>query len=81
MYNWIEPENLLEELPTNLRTQLTLFAFSKMIKDIKLLKIDANFTASIVTKCKLIKLRPKEILYREEDPSVEGKYNNNDQVR
>lgn len=70
--NWIEPSNLLEELPFNFRTQVVIFAFSRMIKDIKLLKIDANFTATIVTKFKILKLRPKEILYRQEDPASEG---------
>ena len=44
-----------------------------MIKNIGLLQIDANFTAKILTHLKLLKLKQREILYRQDDPAMESK--------
>ncbi len=62
---------MLTELPSNLRTGLLLYSYYNMIKNISLLQIDANFTAKILTHLKLLKLKQREILYREDDPSME----------
>lgn len=63
---------MLKELPANLRTSLLLYSYYAMIKNIRLLQIDANFTAALVTHIKVLKLKEKEILYREDDPAEES---------
>ncbi len=75
VYYWMDPTEMLKELPANLRTSLLLYSYYAMIKNIRLLQIDANFTAALVTQLKVLKLKEKEILYREEDPSEESRIN------
>ena len=62
---------MLKQLPANIRTSLLLFSYYPMIKNIKILQLDANFTAALLFHLKLVKLKNKEILYREEDPAEE----------
>lgn len=68
----MDPQDLIEDLPQNLRQSLLLYTYYPMIQSLKLLQLDANFTAAIVTELKLLKLIKNEILYREEDPAQEG---------
>jgi CRP-like cAMP-binding protein len=62
---------MLKQLPANIRTSLLLFSYYPMIKNIKILQLDANFTAALLSHLKLVRLKNKEILYRQEDPSEE----------
>ncbi len=62
---------MLKQLPANIRTSLLLFSYYPMIRNIKRLQLDANFTAALLFHLKLVKLKNKEILYREDDPSEE----------
>jgi len=74
IFYWIDPSDLLQDLPHNLRQSFLLYTYYPMVNTIKLFKMDANFTVSIVTHLKLLKLKKFEILYREDDPSQESKY-------
>jgi len=69
----MDPHENLNELPSNLKTSLLLYSYYGMIKNIKLLQMDANFTASLLTRLKLMKIKKGETLYREGDPAEEGK--------
>jgi len=71
VYYWMDPQESLKELPANLKTSLLLYSYYGMIKNIRLLQLDANFTASILTHLKLLKLKKGETLYRQDDPSEE----------
>ena len=73
MYHWMDPQETLNELPANLKTSLLLYSYYGMIKNIKLLQTDANFTASLIPHLKLLKIKKGETLYRKEDPAEEGK--------
>lgn len=72
IYYWIDSNHLLDQLPANLRTSLLLFSYYAMIKNISILQYDANFTAAIIVHFKLIKLKKKELVYREDDPPEES---------
>ena len=74
VYYWMDPQESLKELPANLKTSLLLYSYYGMIKNIRLLQLDANFTASILTHLKLLKLKKGETLYRQDDPSEEGNW-------
>ncbi len=67
----MDPQESLKELPANLKTSLLLYSYYGMIKNIRLLQLDANFTASILTHLKLLKLKKGETLYRQDDPAEE----------
>lgn len=72
VYTWLDPQELLKELPTNLRSHLILFSYAKLIRNIRLLKIDPNFTATICPYLKILTLRTDEMIYRQDDPSMES---------
>eukprot|EP01017_Pseudomicrothorax_dubius_P021634 TRINITY_DN2328_c0_g2_i4.p1 TRINITY_DN2328_c0_g2~~TRINITY_DN2328_c0_g2_i4.p1 ORF type:complete len:833 (+),score=237.86 TRINITY_DN2328_c0_g2_i4:185-2683(+) len=71
IYSWIDPNNIIGELPSNLRRELLYSAFYRFIENIPLFQRDANFTALIIPHMKVLKLNTREILYREEDPAEE----------
>ena len=43
-----------------------------MIKNILILQIDATFTASLLLHGRLLKLKPNEVLYRQDDVANES---------
>ncbi len=45
-----------------------------MIRNIKLLQEDGNFTSKIISDLKMLKLAKNEILYREEESSEESNF-------
>jgi len=74
IFYWIDPHDLLQDLPQNLRQSFLLYTYYPMINTIKLFKLDANFTVEIAPHLKLLKLKIFEILYREDDPSEESQF-------
>jgi len=70
--HWADPNDMLSDLPANLKTSILLYSFYGLINNIKLLQVDPNFTAALLVHLKLIKLKDEELLYREEDPPHEG---------
>jgi len=64
---------MLKGLPMSIRTKLLLFSYYSIIKNIKILQIDATFTASLLTHIKLLRLKKDEILYRQDDLANESK--------
>ena len=71
VYYWIDPSDLLTCLPTPLKKHLLFHSYYPMIQDVHLLKMDLNFTISILLHLKVLKLAKLEILYREDDPAAE----------
>ena len=56
----------------NLRTKVLLFSYYEVIKNILILQIDATFTASLLLHGRLLKLKPNEVLYRQDDVANES---------
>lgn len=74
MLHWIDPNSVVKGLPMNLRTKVLLFSYYELIKNILILQIDATFTASLLLHAKLLKLKPNEILYRQDDVANESNH-------
>lgn len=72
VYYWIDPNDTWCSLPSFLKNNVLLIAYHPMIQHIKLLNIDVNFAVAIVLHLKVLKLKKREILYREDDPSEES---------
>lgn len=49
-----------------------IFSYYSLINNIRLLQVDANFTAALVANFKLLRLVEGETLYREDDLSTES---------
>ena len=72
IYHGVDPKGILSHLPINLKTSLLLFSYYGLIKNVRLLQINPNFTASLIVDFKLLRLKKGEVLYRMDDPSEEG---------
>lgn len=70
--HWADPNDTMKDLPANLKTSVLLYSYYGLITNIKLLQVDANFTAALLVHLKLMKLKDEELLYREDDPPHEG---------
>ena len=70
--NWGDPHGHLRDLPANLKTSLLLYSYYGLIKNIKLLQVDPNFTASLLLNFKLCQFQEGDMIYREDDPAYEG---------
>lgn len=71
--HWVDPKDMLKGLPMSIRTKILLFSYYSIIKNIKILQIDATFTASLLTHIKLLRLKKDEVLYRQDDLANESK--------
>jgi len=69
---WSDPHENLKGLPVSLKTTLLLYSYYDLIKNIRILQVDPNFTASLLPYFKLQKLHKEEIVYREDDLSHES---------
>ena len=49
-----------------------LISYYPMIHNIQLLNLDVNFAVALALHLKVLKLKKREILYREDDPSEES---------
>lgn len=72
IYHWADPDDQLKNLPITLKNSLLLYSYYDLIKDIRVLQIDKDFTASLLLHFKLLRLNKGEILYREDDPAHES---------
>ena len=72
MVHYVDPNDTLKNLPASLRKSLLLYSYYSLIKNISILHIDTNFTASLIPHFKLQRLNEGEILYREDDNASEG---------
>jgi len=69
--NWGDPNGHLRGLPASLKTSLLLYSYYGLIKNIKLLQVDPNFTASLLLHFKLCQFQEGDMIYREDDPAYE----------
>lgn len=71
-YYSMDPKCFMNNLPATLRTSVLLFSYYALIKNIRFLQTNPNLTASLIVHFKLLHLKEGEILYRENDPALEG---------
>ena len=72
MYHWVDSKQFLKGLPIGLKTNLLLFSYYSLIKDTKILQVNANFTAALLVHLKIFQMNAHETLYREDDPANES---------
>ncbi|CAK89996.1 unnamed protein product (macronuclear) [Paramecium tetraurelia] len=71
VYTSLDPKKLIQELPSQLRNELLMICYKYLIESVTLLKIDNNFTATILLHLNFLEVHPGEIIYREDDPPTD----------
>ncbi|CAD8184026.1 unnamed protein product [Paramecium pentaurelia] len=71
VYTSLDPKKLIQELPSQLRNELLMICYKYLIDSVSLLKIDNNFTATILPHLNFLEVHPGEIIYREDDPPTD----------
>ncbi|CAD8104476.1 unnamed protein product [Paramecium sonneborni] len=71
VYTSLDPKKFIQELPSQLRNELLMICYKYLIDSVCLLKIDNNFTATILPHLNFLEAHPEEIIYRQDDPPTD----------
>lgn len=74
VFTWFDPEVFIKELPSTLRTEVSIHMHKEVVKNIHFFRgKDPSFISFVVPRLKNLHLNFREIVYREDDHAEEGK--------
>lgn len=59
-------------MPVDLKNELIHTCYSDIVKNLKIMNYDKNFTSQLITNLYCMRLNENDILYRQNDPSEES---------
>ncbi|KAM3146799.1 hypothetical protein pb186bvf_000953 [Paramecium bursaria] len=71
VYSSLDPKKLILELPSQIRNDLLLICYKFLVDSVALLKIDKNFTSTLLPHLNFLEVQPGEIIYRQDDPPTD----------
>lgn len=73
VFTWFDPEVFIKELPSSLRTEVSIHMHKEVVKNIHFFRgKDPSFISYVVPRLKNLHLNFREIVYREEDHAEES---------